>query len=528
MKMMVVGGKRSREYAEHIQNQFSIATQVLPGFSLEDIETMAVLGNVVERVLVLEQAWTIDGVSMDEREMRKRIGAMTKQARDRGGNEQYVFMARSRAMAQLCFEETYDICERAVVVIYESSVTVVILHELLSTDIVALRPILVYTPPVTAVVESYAMSIELPYEVEQTHEENAGTKRIIKKTRGAAIQRTAGENPWYAQQNGGKAMKNPNTVIDMFTPNQALPADKGFADETPLVPVGAVELTGQLQHMFKQGGRVFAPQTQTPAATIPVDPVLPVSGDIASFIRSKAYRGYMLSFVGPGGSGSTFMALNCAARIYSAGFSVMFIDGDLTGHSAQYLTRLGITDDVLSAETDARVLRNGFTMYSASQFLSADGRYWELPAELAGAYDFIVADVPFHSLVQASEFVGQSARIGVTVDSSNWGIGKAAMALFSTPVNIAPKLRENGRLIYNRSDKLSSGLFGVQVTDPLAIKNRVEEVFGARASAFTVLPVASVVGSYASAEEYWFSDRLFSDSYEGAQLFDRVLYGVLA
>jgi len=118
MKMMVVGGSRSREYAEHIQSQFSIATEVIPGVSLEDIERAAVLGNLMERVLVLEQAWTIDGVSTDEREIRKRIGKMTKQARDRDGHEQYVFMARDRASAQLLYEETYDICERAVIVYY--------------------------------------------------------------------------------------------------------------------------------------------------------------------------------------------------------------------------------------------------------------------------------------------------------------------------------------------------------------------------------------------------------------------------
>ena len=65
--MMIVGGKRSREYAEHMQSQFSIATTVLHGDSLEDIERLTVLGNLIERVLILEQAWTIDGVSADAR-----------------------------------------------------------------------------------------------------------------------------------------------------------------------------------------------------------------------------------------------------------------------------------------------------------------------------------------------------------------------------------------------------------------------------------------------------------------------------
>ena len=102
MKMMVVGGSRSREYAEHIQSQFSIAIEVIPGVSLEDIERAAVLGNLMERVLVLEQAWTIDGVSTDEREIRKRIGKMYKQARTWTVTEQYVFMARDRA-SRNCF-----------------------------------------------------------------------------------------------------------------------------------------------------------------------------------------------------------------------------------------------------------------------------------------------------------------------------------------------------------------------------------------------------------------------------------------
>lgn len=317
-------------------------------------------------------------------------------------------------------------------------------------------------------------------------------------------------------------------VGNMFAPQKPTQGDRGFADESPLTLGGAVDMSGQLRNMFKAGESVFAPKLAQPVATIPVAPVQPVANDLASFIRQNARRGHTISFIGPGGSGSTFMALNCAARIYSAGFSVMFIDGDLTGHSAQYLTRLGITnDDVFSAETNVRTLRAGFNMYSASQFLAGDGRSWAVPVEIAKDYDFIIADIPFHSLVQATAFVVNSARIAITVDSSNWGIGKAAMALFNSPVNVSPIIRERGRLIYNRSDKLSSGLFGVQVRDAEGIKERIEEVLGARATAFTQLPVAAVVGSYASAEEYWFSERLFSDSVEGAQVFDSVLLGLL-
>ena len=537
MKMMVVGGNRSREYAEHIQSQFSIATEVIPGVSLEDIERAAVLGNLVERVLILEQAWTIDGVSTDEREIRKRIGIMTKQARDRDGHEQYVFMARDKATAQLLYEETYDICERAVVVFYPQPVTVVILHELLSNDIAGLRPILVYNPPITEVEDPYTLTVDTSCDTDTGCEQAMNqTKRVIKKKRGAAIQRAAGSNPWYEQSQkiGGSQMNGDNfgggnfNVSGMFTPQKPTQGDRGFADEAPLTPGGAVDMSNQLRNMFKQGESAFAPKMAQPVATIPVAPVQPTAGDLTSFIRTKAHRGYILSFIGPGGSGSTFMALNCAARIYSAGFSVMFIDGDLTGHSAQYLTRLGIiNDDILSAETGVRTLRAGFNMFSATQFLASDGRSWSVPVEIAKDYDFIIADIPFHSLVQASTFVTKSTRIGITVDSSNWGIGKASMILFNSPVNVSPIIRERGRLIYNRSDKLSSGLFGVQVSDVEGIKERVEEVFGARASAFTNLPVASVVGSYASAEEYWFSDRLFSDSQEGAQVFDKVLLGLL-
>lgn len=526
---MVVGGNRSREYAEHIQSQFSIATSVLSGVSLEDIERMAVLGNLMERVLILEQAWTIDGVSTEEREIRRRIGEMTKQARDRGGNEQYIFMARSKESAQLCFEETYDICDRAVVVLYEQSVTVVILHELLANDIATIRPSLIYRPPIPEVEEPYTVEVYVPDEVEQVEQIATTNKRYIKKKRGAAIQRTSGRNPWYTQQQIGEIQMGGKDIgiNEMFTSAQSAVTEKGFADETPLVPKGALDISNQLQHMFQQGGNAFASPTMQPVATIPVAPTVSVSGDLADFIRAKAHKGYVLSFIGPGGSGSTFMALNCAARIYSAGYSVMFIDGDLTGHSAQYLTRLGMTDDILSAETKVRTLRAGFNMYSATQFKTADGRFWSIPEDIAKDYDFIIADIPFHSLAQAAPFLTHSTRIAITVDTSNWGIGKAVMVLFNSPVNVAPLIRERGRLIYNRSDKLSSGLFGVQVTDATAINNRIDEVFGARASAFTSLPIASVIGSYASAEEYWFSDRLFSDSQEGGQLFDKVLFGLL-
>lgn len=529
MKLMVVGGQKAKQYAEYIQGQFSIATNILAGDALETVERMAVLGNVMERVLVLEQAWTLDGVSTDERDIRKRIGDMARQARDRGGNEQYVFLARSPESAQICFEEIYDIWERSAVVLYGQSVTGVLLYELLSTDIAVLRPSLVYRPPVTAVEEPYTVAVEVPYDDVDVAIQPVGTqKRVIKKVRGAAIQRAGGAHPWYAQPKiGGSSMNGKNFgVTDMFSQTQAPYADKGFADESPYVPSGAVDMHNQLRHMFKTEGSVFAPQIQ-PVATIPVAQRVPVAGDLATLIRTKTHRGYVLAFIGPGGSGSTFMALNCAARIHSAGFAVMFIDGDLTGHSAQYLTRLGLSGDVLLAETDVRTLRAGFSMYSATQFSVGDGRFWSVPDKVAEEYEFIVADIPFHSIAKAAPLLTHASRMAITVDSSNWGIGKAVMVLFNSPVNVAPLIRERGRLVYNRSDKLSSGLFGEQVRDTTTIQNRVEGVFGARASAFTSLPVAAVVGSYASAEEYWYSDRLFSDSPEGAQLFDKVLCGLL-
>jgi hypothetical protein len=248
---------------------------------------------------------------------------------------------------------------------------------------------------------------------------------------------------------------------------------------------------------------------------------------MADFIRAKAHRNYLLVFIGPGGSGSTFMALNCAAHIYAAGFSVAFIDGDLTGHSAQYLTKLGITGDVLAAEARARSLRPGFDMYGATQFKSSDGRNWQLNPALVQHYDFTVADIPFSTIQQATGIILSAARIAVTVDSSNWGIGKAARSLFNIPIDLEPVLKSNARLIYNRSDKLSAGLFGSVVKDETSIKNKVDEIFGARGSLFISLPAVSIVGSYTSAEDSWFSNTLFSDSAEGSVLFDGVLRGLL-
>ncbi|GHU92734.1 hypothetical protein FACS1894208_00470 [Clostridia bacterium] len=527
MKLMVLGGKRSREFAEQVQSMFAVVANVLPGMSLDDVERMVVLGNLVERVLVLESAWTLDGVSTNERDVRKRIGQMTHQARERGGYEQYVFMARSEASARLCFEETYDICDRAAIVLYEQQATVVILHELLSKDILAMRPALVYRPTITAIEEPYSVRLDVAQDTIEDTEIKATTKRVIKKTRGAAIQRLRGDTPWYAvHRTGGNIMRDSlANSVDYFAPTSL---DNGFADNAAVVRVQSVDLSGQLSNIFNGSPNAFTPVVTQPAAIIPVAPVSPGFNDMAAFIRAKGHRGYVLTFIGPGGSGSTFMALNCAARIYAAGFSTAFVDGDLTGHSAQYLTSLGITGDVLSAEIEARTLRPGFDMFSANQFKATDGRAWRLPAEAVSRYDFTIVDLPFAAISQGAQALSVASRVAVTVESSNWGIGKAALALFNTPVEVAPVIRERARLIYNRSDKLSSGLFGAPVADDASIKRKVDEVFGARGGAFTLLPAAAIVGSYASVEDCWFTERLFSDGAEGAALFDSVVRGLLA
>jgi hypothetical protein len=539
LKLMIVGGKRSREFSERVQSMFAVAADVLPGQALEDVERVAILGNIVERVLVLEAAWTLDGVSVSERDVRKRIGEMTRQARERGGYEQYVFMARSPDSARLCFEETYDICDRTAVVLYQAQATVVILYELVATDIAGLRPVLVYNPPITETEEPYEVCIDVSEDLSDGSEYTQNAfKRVIKKKRGATVQRQRGDSPWYAERAserriGGNQMGNTGLAAprepapaDYFN---TAPTDKGFADESPLTPASPIAL--DLKSIFNghtaQPGP-FAPNITRPDTRIPVVPQVPVSVDMAEYIRSKAYRGFTLVFVGPGGSGSTFMSLGCAARIYAAGFSTAFIDGDLGGRSAQYLTRLGIQDTVFDAETQTRVLRSGFDLFGAARFCSADGRAWSLPKELTEKYDFIVVDVPIVCLQQAAQVLTAASRIAVTVEASTWGVGKAALALFGIPVDLERTFRERGRLIYNRGDKLAAGIFGAPAWDDESVKRKVEEIFGARSGLFTALPYASIVGSYASADDYWFSDKLFSDSTEGAALFDGVVRGILA
>jgi hypothetical protein len=79
-------------------------------------------------------------------------------------------------------------------------------------------------------------------------------KRVIKKTRGAAMQRNVGDSPWYAiNKTRGTLMNNQprNNLIDYFNPNPQTPADKGFADETPYIPDNGIDLNSQLQNMFK-------------------------------------------------------------------------------------------------------------------------------------------------------------------------------------------------------------------------------------------------------------------------------------
>jgi cellulose biosynthesis protein BcsQ len=488
---------------------FSIAAEVLAGVSLEDVERAAVLGNVMERVVVLESAWTLDGSSNDERAIRRRIGVMARQARERYGSEQYVFLARSPASAQICHEETAEISGRTAVVLYTQKITATILYKLLSVDIVGLEANLYYKPPQTPTVASYSKRLDVARDEVAAGVNPHLNTRVIRKTSGAAELKSVGSSMWYGVGGEGK-------LHDMF--NQGTP-NQGFNDTSPITRQPAVNLNPQLATLFNDSA--VPPSAQRPLAAINPQPQVAVASDLREFIQTKGHPGFVFAFLGVGGSGSTFMALNCAARIYSAGFTVAFIDADLTGRSAQYLTRLGIREDVLSADSEGRTMRAGFDLYGASQFMV--DRRWEIPAGMTSRYDFTFIDLPYAHVHAGAYALHEAHRVIVTVDSSMWGVGKAVLSLADLPFDLVPLLRERGKLILNKSSKLANGLFGVNVGDINDIKRRNNEVFRMRADNFNALPQAAVVGSYTTAEEYWFSERLFADSIEGGALFDFIV-----
>lgn len=542
MKMMLVGGEAAKGYAKHIEGHFSVAVNVMSGVTLEDIESAVVLGNVFNRVLVLEQSWRLGEGEKEEAKTRRAINRMAAQARERGGNEQYVFMTHSEKTARICIEETYDICGRVAVVKCTGRVTSVMLYDLLASDIAVIKPSLVYSPGITKVEMSYSVDIDFSKLEGKGEIDNGGGKapKVLKKVRGAKVRRAEGGNPWYSkegnmqqrqvnnyQQNAGMQ----GNVQGVYGQNQGSSyggqvvqsSSNGFEDTAPIVGSSDVEL----KDIFKN--KTMTTNIVQPKARIPVGVGQGISRDLKGYLSSKIQDRYVLTFLGPGGSGSTFMGLNCAARLHSAGYRVMYIDGDTVGRSAQYLTSLGLsgTDEVLKAESEERVLKQGFSMYSASQFKEVEGASWSIPEELLAKYTIVVADIPMAYINPATDIVKMSDSIVVTVDSSNWGIGKATHGLFQTPADLAPVIKAKGKLLYNRSDKLSAGLYKVQVTNDKEIKGRIESMFGYRSRAFTELPMASIIGSYTGAEEYWFSNRLFSDSPEGAALFDNIVSKII-
>ena len=85
-----------------------------------------------------------------------------------------------------------------------------------------------------------------------------------------------------------------------------------------LTPGGLLDMSGRLRNMFKARRGICSKAGSTLWLLYP-GPVQPVANDFSEFYSTETMS-WLYDKCGTGGSGSTFMALNCAVEFIRRGF----------------------------------------------------------------------------------------------------------------------------------------------------------------------------------------------------------------
>ena len=152
MRILLSGGIKTQNIVSGIQKKFKASgDDFIVVEYIDDIEELFGRGEFFDKALVTEQSITKDYSINDEYTIRHRINNFANMMKSKQRKFNYVFLAKTKEMANMIHEEILPILGESAVVLKEPPYTVPFFVSILVTDSKQLPDEIVYTPELTIV-----------------------------------------------------------------------------------------------------------------------------------------------------------------------------------------------------------------------------------------------------------------------------------------------------------------------------------------------------------------------------------------
>lgn len=221
-----------------------------------------------------------------------------------------------------------------------------------------------------------------------------------------------------------------------------------------LVDIPSLETQKQLYEDNKQGKKSFSKQgnKKVGRSTIVPDVNMP---QLKSILDALSVKGTSIVVTGASGSGVSTIAANLANTLVKLGYAVLLVDMDTKNRAQAYMSkdayeivhsngidnaslRLALNNPHLGVGRYVNIISPAFhvlTMGLAGDIIEDDklaekSKLIRFSNIAKSSYQFIIYDIPFDKAVSyCSDIVCSADNIIMTVDSSNWGVMKALLAM---------------------------------------------------------------------------------------------------
>jgi len=221
-----------------------------------------------------------------------------------------------------------------------------------------------------------------------------------------------------------------------------------------LVDIPSLETQKQPYEDNKQGKKSFSKQgnKKVGRSTIVPDVNMP---QLKSILDALSAKGTSIVVTGASGSGVSTIAANLANTLVKLGYAVLLVDMDTKNRAQAYMSkdayeivhsngidnaslRLALNNPHLGVGRYVNIISPAFhvlTMGLAGDIIEDDklaekSKLIRFSNIAKSSYQFIIYDIPFDKAVSyCSDIVCSADNIIMTVDSSNWGVMKALLAM---------------------------------------------------------------------------------------------------
>jgi len=221
-----------------------------------------------------------------------------------------------------------------------------------------------------------------------------------------------------------------------------------------LVDIPSLETQKQPYEDNKQGKKSFSKQGNKKVGRSKIVPDVNMP-QLKSILDALSAKGTSIVVTGASGSGVSTIAANLANTLVKLGYAVLLVDMDTKNRAQAYMSkdayeivhsngidnaslRLALNNPHLGVGRYVNIISPAFhvlTMGLAGDIIEDDklaekSKLIRFSNIAKSSYQFIIYDIPFDKAVSyCSDIVCSADNIIMTVDSSNWGVMKALLAM---------------------------------------------------------------------------------------------------